>query len=104
MSSPNALWAIANQLQLLLLLIAMNVYLPKDVVEFITANAFANLSLDFIPFDKIKFINVSIDWFDADHFEPKYENIGHESGSTFVNLISMMSTMLLLGGLHLCIA
>ena len=101
MSSPNALWAMANQAQSLLLLVAMSVYLPDDIVQFITANNLMQFSFGFIPLYRITLISVPIKWFDTDSLDSKYETVGLESNSTFVNVLSTIVFFLFLVCLHL---
>ena len=94
MSSPNAMWAMANQLQSLMLMVAMSIYLPVSIVQFITANSFMQFSFDFIPLERINLLRISMDWFDAGGFDPKYETIGLKSNSTFNNVISTILCIL----------
>lgn len=101
MSSPNAMWAMANQVQSLILMVAMSIYLSNDIVQFITANSFMQFSFDFLPLSKISFIGISIDWLEVGSIDPKFEKIGMKSNSTFVNVLSTILCFLLLICLHL---
>ena len=100
MSSPNAMWAMANQLQSLMLMVAMSIYLPVSIVQFITANSFMQFSFDFLPLEKINFLSITMNWFETGSFNPKYETIGLKSNSTFTNVISTIFIIMMLAGLH----
>lgn len=101
LSSPNSVWAMANQMQSLMLLVAMDIYLPISIVQFITASNFMNFSFDFLPIDKISFINSFLDWLDAEKVSSRYNSLGLTSRSTFHNLLSNLAVIILLVIIHL---
>ena len=49
LSSPQALWMIANQFQLMLLLPLTGAFIPEDVVYYFTGEGFLNFNFNFIP-------------------------------------------------------
>ena len=85
LSSPTALWAMANQLQLFMLLILTGVYLPLDVVDYITANEFMSFSMDFLPIDHLVFVKIPTGWFETSQNLNVLHDIGVSSGSAFNN-------------------
>lgn len=93
LSSPTALWAMANQLQLFMLLILTGVYLPVDVIEYITANKFMSFSMDFLPVDNLVFVKIPTGWFESDQDWNILGNIGISSGSTFNNNFNWILTI-----------
>ena len=102
MSSPNAMWAMVNQIQSFMLMIALNVYIPNDIIQYITAQNSFQFSFDFIPINKISFVDISMDWFETDtSSESKYEVIGINSNSTFINVLPNLTSLLIIMCVHL---
>jgi len=90
MSSPTVLWAMANQLQLLLLLVLTNSSMPSKIVEFLTANRFASFSLDFLSLDKLPGLTLVKGSFIKKQDDSNLSEIGIESGSTFYNNFTLI--------------
>jgi hypothetical protein len=82
LSSPLAIWLIANQLQLLMLLLLTGAYLPPSIIALFTGSSYLTFSLNLISVESIPVINVipKIVGFDQSN-EYLYE-MGLTSGST----------------------
>ena len=48
-SSPQAIWMMSNQLQLIMLLPLTKAYIPDDIINFSAGVSFVNFNFDFIP-------------------------------------------------------
>lgn len=103
LSSPTVLWAMANQLQLLLLLVLTNSSMPSEVIKFLTANRFAAFSLDFLQFEQLPGMVKLKGLFEIQQVNSDLSEIGVGSGSTFYNNFSIIMLLLLLLPLHLAI-
>jgi hypothetical protein len=75
----------ANQVQLLLLLILTKSSLPGKVSEFITANLLTTFSFGFM-YDENSFVGSPAKWFDEEQTDSELESIGVESHSSFTNI------------------
>lgn len=99
MSSPNIIWAIANQMQSLVLLVVMNVYIPEGLVNLLVGSSFANFNLDFLPYYKIPMIRNGAEWVDIPLEVTDLNTIGVESKSAIVNnmgiILSLFTVMIL---------
>jgi hypothetical protein len=89
-SSPVAIWSMANQFQLFMLLLLTKTSLPADVRGYITGNKLMSFSFGFLHLDKIPFINVPIEWMDFYQSIDELEEIGIESGSSLKNNIGVI--------------
>ncbi|CAI2384325.1 unnamed protein product [Moneuplotes crassus] len=103
MSSPAAIWAMANQLQLLLLLLLTKCSMPDKIIQFITGNRFASFSLDFLPLDSLPVISIPKGWLLKDQNIESLTEIGIESGSSFNNNFSLIFLIFLLVPPHICV-
>jgi hypothetical protein len=102
-SSPAALWAMAHQIQLLLLLLLTKRYFPDDVKAVLQGNSFMSFDFSFIPVTKAPGVKQIMDFINIDQDNVYLETIGLESGSGVKNLISVVSVFLLCVVLHLSI-
>jgi hypothetical protein len=103
LSSPAALWTMAHQMQLLLLLILTKKYFPDDVKAVLLSNDFMLFDWSFIPCAKIPLVNLAMDAIDSEQENVYLETIGLESRSGLVNFISVITVILFLVALHVCI-
>lgn len=99
LSSPTTLWAMANQLQLLLLLILMKCEIPQKIIDFITANKFAMISLDFLNLPDFSFMPKS--FIEKDQKLETLHTVGVESGSAFANNFSLFVILFCLIPIHI---
>ena len=111
LSSPMAIWFLAHQFQLYLLLLLTKTSLPVDVSSYIKGNGFFSFSMDFLPikdssvykgnFEVLLFNNLGIE--NLLHKEqPKegLEEMGLESLSSLSNNIGLMIVILLFTFVH----
>jgi hypothetical protein len=103
LSSPTALWAMAHQMQLLLLLLLTQKYFPDDVKAVLQGNDFMLFDLSFVHIEKIPGFNLAVESFDSEQENVYLKTIGLESSSGIVNFISVITVIILLVGLHICI-
>lgn len=93
LSSPVAIWAMANQFQLFMLLMLTQSHLPSDVVAYITGNRFMSFSMDFIPLENAPVIDLPLEWLSLDQSMDELEEMGILSGSSFNNNVCFMFTI-----------
>ena len=84
-SSKNSVWALFNQLQLMLFLVMMDTYIHPDIIEYILKFTFALFNMNFFSFDSLPGITVPADWPDFDQPFKKLKAIDIKSRSSFTN-------------------
>ena len=109
-NSPSGMWAMINQLQLLILLLITGAYLPKDIRDYITGMEFSMFSFSFLPFESIWFIDYNIGWLNFEQGDEQMTDTGMQSGSSLINNFSflfllgpMVGVHVLIGLLYCCI-
>jgi len=80
------MWAMINQLQLLLLLLITGAYLPKDIRDYISGMEFSMFSLSFLSIKSIQIVEYSIGWIDFDQSNHRIGGSGIESGIGNINI------------------
>ena len=100
-SSFTSFWSFANQLQMILLLILMHVYLPSNVESTIIQNKVMIDPFQYIPINRISLFDFIISWFDSEQRNSKLSEIGLESGSLVANNFSTIALILLAIFIHL---
>jgi len=103
MSSPNSLFSLFNQFQLMILLPMIPKYFPGKLTDFILGMDFALFSFDFIPYDWIPFLNVIKEWISYPQSDEYYNTLGMNSNSWIVNYLPSIAFILLLSLAHLII-
>ena len=99
--SFSSVWLMINQLQLLLLLLLTQVYMPLNVIDFIVGFKFALISFDFLPFKKAK-AGVSVeDLFGYNQANDMLSRLDLDNGSSVVNNFSLFSVFVHVGIVHL---
>jgi cysteine-rich repeat protein len=96
LSSPNNVWQIGNLLQMFMLLLLLNIYIPEKVIIFITTNLFALLSFD-IPFLKeIRdyLLGDIVIFFESEQKDEKLKLLEAKSGSTPINASNSVLVLL----------
>lgn len=88
MSSPTGVYSIINQFQLYILLPMLPPYFPEKVGDFILGVDFSLLSLNFLPFKSIPFLEGGEDLIDYPQSEDYLEAIGLESMSSIMNYLN----------------
>ena len=89
-SSPNGIWIIFNQFQLILLTPIVGVNLPVDVLQSIVGFEFSSFSLSFVPSTIGGVISVVNDRFKFSPIDSNYDLIGLSSSSTFYNFFRLI--------------
>jgi hypothetical protein len=98
---PTSLWAIMQQLQMVIVLVMVDSYTPEDVDTYLEGVSFAMFNFNFIPIVDIPLVDVPVEWMESAQPFDKLETLGLESRSTFVNNISFLFTMVFLAVGHL---
>ena len=100
-SSLTTLWAIIEQLQMVILLLLIDDYTPEDINEYLGGVGFVMLNFKFIPAADIPYVDIPTDWMTfGDPFD-KIEKLGFNSISTFVNNVSLLLSFILLFIVHM---
>jgi cysteine-rich repeat protein len=105
LSSPNNVWQIGNLLQMFMLLLLLNIYIPEKVIIFITTNLFALLSFD-IPFLKeIRdyLLGDIVIFFESEQKDEKLKLLEAKSGSTPINASNSVLVLLWVIVIHAAI-
>jgi hypothetical protein len=103
LSSPMAIWAIANQFQLFALLLLTKTNLPADVRGYISNDKLLSFSFDFLSIDKLFFVKFLTNWMDKDQLNDELEEIGIISGNTFNNNVNLIFIFLVIAFVHVLI-
>lgn len=103
LSSPMAIWFLANQFQLFSLLLLTNAQLPTDVREYIKQNAFFSFSMDFLPGSKKATENGLLSKMDKEQKYWEFKSLGLDSQSSLVNNMGLFISVLLMILVHLVI-
>ncbi|CAI2381653.1 unnamed protein product [Moneuplotes crassus] len=89
LSSANSALASLNQLQLLILLVLLEVPLPLKVVNYLRSMSFTLINFS-IDWSSIEGIRIIVDQIDHSQDREDFVVIGIESGSTLLNLASLL--------------
>ena len=103
MSSPQAVWIMGNQFQLLMLLPLTEVFVPKDIEDYFTGMSFLSFDLSFIPFSATPLINSVFSYFEFEQEDEYLQEIGMQYGSSILNQFSMIFMISLLMILHVTV-
>ncbi|CAI2359943.1 unnamed protein product [Moneuplotes crassus] len=95
-SSPMAIWSMANQMQLLMLLLLTQTSLPADVVGYISGNQMFSFNMNFLPIQNNVVSKVPLDWLKQNQTNIGLGDMGIESGSSFNNNFGIICTLLML--------
>jgi len=101
MVSPASLWMIVNQLQLLLLLLLVDTYIPPNIIRVITANSYVLFSFNFLKINSISIIGWPAEVLRFEQADINLINAGVEKGSTFVNNYSFLLLLMCLSIIHI---
>ncbi|CAI2363645.1 unnamed protein product [Moneuplotes crassus] len=99
-SSPMAIWSMANQMQLLMLLLLTQASLPADVVGYISGNQMFSFNMNFLPIKNNMVSKVPLDWLKQNQTNIGLGDMGMESGSSFNNNFGIICTLLILVIFH----
>jgi len=98
-SSTNSALSSLNQLQLLMLLLLLEIFLPLKVINYLRSlsSSLLNINIDwsfFIVFKKL------VDWFDYPQERADFDMIDISSGSTLLNLNTLIATLMVFIFIH----
>jgi hypothetical protein len=88
--SSIGLWAIAEHIQLLMLVMTIDDHIPADVEYYLSHNTFAMFNFGFIPIIKIQLFSHFSDWLDMEESDEIMEKLGMDSRSTLLNHFSLL--------------
>jgi hypothetical protein len=103
-SSPTGMWSLLNQLQMLILLLLVNSYVPTDVSENILQQDFAMMNFNFLKIHEVPYLNYPTTWMDFAQKDEMLNKLGFKSRSTFTNLYSFVLTLILIAFIHALLA
>ena len=89
-SSLHSVFMTIKQFQLILLTLLTNVYIPNNIIKFMSGMKWLTCSFRFIPFHKIYGLNRIIEWIGSDLKFDKLKYFGIESGSSLINMLSIL--------------
>jgi hypothetical protein len=93
MSSPQAIWIMVNQFQLLMLLPLTDVYMPKEIEDYLSGMSFTSFNFDFLPLSSIPKFKGIFEYFGFEQNDQYLQGMGIEYGSAFLNQISLFAMM-----------
>jgi hypothetical protein len=94
-ASLSSVWAILEEIQLLILVMSLEDHIPDVVESYLGGNTLLMFTLSFIPTVDIPGIGYFPRWTDAEQKITAAKNMGLESGSTFTNHFTLLLTILI---------
>lgn len=101
MSSPQAIWMMVNQFQLLMLLPLTSAFIPAEVIAYITGMNFVNFNFDFLPTNKAPGVEGVFEMLSVPQNDEYLQDIGLEYENSILNHASMFFVLLLYCSLHI---
>jgi hypothetical protein len=103
LSNPIGFWQMMNTMQLFMLILLLDIYLPIKILNIFKATSYFSLSFDvpFIP--EIPFLCDVYDYLDFLPPKANYTIMGVDSGSTLLNLNSLLCILLCVVAFHFLI-
>ena len=101
MSAPIDIWLIANQIQLLSLLLLTDAFLPLSVKSIFVGSQFTSFSLPAIPVTDMPVISTSIELLDIEQENVNLELMGVNSASAFVSNITLLLSVVIIIMIHI---
>lgn len=98
LSSPQGLWIMVKQTQLLMLLSLTGAYIPKDITDSLEGMSFVNFN--FFSLSSIPVISWLYEHVDFEQANASLNAISLEHGSTLLNILPILLTVLGFGALH----
>ena len=93
-SSPFAIWAMSKQLQLLLLVVIIEWYIPTAVLQYLTGIKLALFNLNFIPYDKFKVVSDIMGYLNYEESNYRFLRIGYNSQLSLRNNLGILLSIL----------
>ncbi|CAI2381063.1 unnamed protein product [Moneuplotes crassus] len=104
LSSINSIFSIMNSMQLGILLPLVPDYFSPKVLAFLSGMGFTMFSFGFIKFKDLPFVEAISNWVSYPQSDEYLNSLGLRSGSSFVNYLSLMAIIVLVGITHLGVA
>ena len=102
-SSPTSIWTLFNQLQLLLLFILINSYIPTSVKEYIESFSVFLFNFSFIPSHDIPGLGHFAEWLDTEAANEDLQRLGVDSKSAFSNTVPLLFMIIIAAIFHIII-
>jgi len=99
-SPPTAFYSILHLLQMIIIVLMIDPFIPDSITSFIENQGFSLLNFNFIPPSEIPIINVLVNWVDYQQTNAILNSMGIESGSSFINNLPLMLSLLGIMILH----
>jgi hypothetical protein len=90
MSTPQSMWSLVNQFQLILTLQLVGWYLSPEIVAYIQGFDFSSFSFSFIKYQELLNLEFFYDFIDTPLDREDFEQVDFESGSTLANNFSLL--------------
>jgi hypothetical protein len=94
-ASLSSVWAILEEIQLLILVMSLENHIPDVVESYLGGNTLLMFTLNFIPTVDIPGIGYFPRWTDAEQKVTAAKNMGLKSGSTFTNHFTLLLTIMI---------
>lgn len=100
-SASQGTFSLLNAVQLLLLLPLIGVYLPANIISYITSMNFSLFNFDFLSWQKAPKIESETSKIDYDQREDYLAEIGLTSGNSAINMVGLLGISSLIPVIHL---
>ncbi|CAI2369754.1 unnamed protein product [Moneuplotes crassus] len=100
-SPPTAVYFILHQLQLIILFLMIDPYIPNSMKAYLEGQSLALVNFNFIPTTELPGIDIPVGWMHGEQANEILVTLGIESKSTFVNNMSLFIFIFSLVILHL---
>ena len=99
-SSPQSIWSIVNQFQLLMMFQLLGWYISPDVLSYINNFQYASFSFSFIPYYSVPIVGDVRDFFSTTQPNSSLENVELSYGSTIANFFSLFINLFWIFVIH----
>ena len=86
---PTGLYAILHQLQLIILFLMIDPFIPDTLKTYLEGQGFVLVNFNMIPSADIPGIDIPVDWLESEQTNEALSALGIESKSTLVNNLSL---------------
>jgi hypothetical protein len=101
LSNPTGLWQMINTMQLFMLILLLDVYLPIRILNVYNASSGFNLSFNVSFITKIPYVGEVYEYLDLLSSKENYSMLGIGSGSTLINILSFILSLIVLAIIHI---
>jgi hypothetical protein len=103
-NSKTLMWCLINQIQMLIILLLVNNFVPFDVTDVITQQAFTLMDFGFFPSQDLPYINFPIKSFNFKQIKGLLIDLGLEWRSTLRNMYSFVVILFVVSIFHVLLA